>query len=74
VAQASTPVVLTPPHSDAVIALAELIIPETDTPGAKAALVNRFIDRLPASATPAERSEFIRGLTAFEGCARPEHQ
>src|SRR5579863_4327755 len=31
-------------QNETVIALTELIIPQTDTPGAKAALVNRFID------------------------------
>jgi hypothetical protein len=61
-AQAWTPAVLTPRQNDAVIALTELIIPETDTPGAKAALVNRFIDRVLSTAAPAERTEFIRGL------------
>ena len=31
-------------QNETVIALTELIIPQTDTPGAKAALVNRFMD------------------------------
>lgn len=39
-----TPQTLTAHQSELVIALSELIIPATDTPGAKAAQVNRFID------------------------------
>src|SRR5207237_1175033 len=31
-------------QNETVVALTEMIIPETDTPGAKSALVNRFID------------------------------
>ena len=61
-AQAWTPAVLTPRQNEAVIALTELIIPQTDTPGAKAALVNRFVDRVLSGASVADRDEFIRGL------------
>ena len=46
-----TPRVLTARQNDAVVVLTELIIPETDTPGAKAALVNRFIDSVLSDAT-----------------------
>lgn len=58
-----TPSVLTPRQNEAIIALTELIIPATDTPGAKAALVNRFVDRVLSTADAKERSEFMRGLT-----------
>jgi hypothetical protein len=58
-----SPSVLTPRQNEAVIALTELIIPATDTPGAKAALVNRFVDHVLSTADAKERSEFIRGLT-----------
>jgi hypothetical protein len=61
-APAWTPSVLTPRQNEAVIALTELIIPATDTPGAKAALVNRFVDHVLSTADAKERSEFIRGL------------
>jgi hypothetical protein len=43
--------------------LTELIIPQTDTPGAKATLVNRFIDRVLSAASPDDRSKFLQGLT-----------
>src|SRR6478735_10365190 len=57
------PSVLTPRQDEAVIALSELIIPATETPGAKAALVNRFVDHVLSVADAKERSEFVRGLT-----------
>ena len=44
------------------IAVSELIIPETDTPGAKAALVDRFIDRLLAAETRAVQQQFQDSL------------
>ncbi len=47
---------------ETVAALSELIIPQTDTPGAKATLVDRFIDSVLAEAPPAERTGFLRGL------------
>jgi hypothetical protein len=61
-AQDWTPKVLTARQNDQVIVLTELIIPETDTPGAKAARVNRFIDTVLGQAPPANRDSFLRGL------------
>jgi hypothetical protein len=66
IAQDWTPRVLNARQNDAVIALTELIIPDTGpppgTPGAKAALVNRFIDNVLHSASPTDRDNFIKGL------------
>ena len=42
--------------------LVELIIPTTETPGAKAALVDRFIDGVLTTATPLVRDRFTGGL------------
>ena len=64
------PSALTPRQNEAVIALTELIIPATETPGAKAALVNRFVDHVLSTADAKERSEFIRGLTWLDGRCR----
>ena len=64
------PAALTPAQNEAVIALTELIIPATDTPGAKAALVNRFVDHVLSTADARERSEFIRGLTWLDDRCR----
>ena len=56
------PKVLTPAQNEQVIALSEAVIPATDTPGAKAALVNRFIDQALAGAGQAQRQAFLQGL------------
>jgi hypothetical protein len=52
------------PHQNAtVIAISEMIIPETDTPGAKLTKVNEFIDLLLNDwYEPAESSRFLAGL------------
>jgi glucoside 3-dehydrogenase (cytochrome c) hitch-hiker subunit len=57
-----TPAVLTGRQNQTVVILTELIIPETDTPGAKATNVNRFIDRILAVAKREDREAFMRGL------------
>lgn len=50
-------------QNEMVIQLTELIIPQTDTPGAKAALVNRFVDDVLDDADARDQKEFVRGLT-----------
>lgn len=62
-AQDWAPRTLTAAQNDLVVALTELIIPETDTPGAKAARVNRFIDQVLTDALPPVRESFVRGLS-----------
>jgi hypothetical protein len=69
-AQSWTPAVLTARQNDAIVSLTELIIPATDTPGARAALVNRFIDRVLSSAPATERDEFLKGLTWLDARCR----
>jgi hypothetical protein len=61
-AQDWKPKVLNPRQNDTVVVLTELIIPQTDTPGAQAARVNRFIDNVLQEAAPADRDKFLRGL------------
>jgi len=56
------PKVLSADQDATVVTLSELIIPATDTPGAKAALVNRFVDAVLQDADNHERREFVRGL------------
>jgi glucoside 3-dehydrogenase (cytochrome c) hitch-hiker subunit len=62
-AQDWTPKVFTARQNEMVVALTELIIPETTTPGAKATLVNRFIDAVLQQASTTERESFVRGLS-----------
>ncbi|MET0555083.1 MAG: gluconate 2-dehydrogenase subunit 3 family protein [Vicinamibacteria bacterium] len=58
-------------HQDATVrAVSELIIPATDTPGAQAALVNRFVDGVLAAAAEPEQREFLRGLRFLDGRSR----
>jgi gluconate 2-dehydrogenase gamma chain len=71
-AAAWKPKVLTPHQNSTIITLSELIIPQTDTPGAKAANVNRFIDGVLADAPQVERAEFLAGLTALDERAKGE--
>lgn len=69
-AQNWAPRTLTTHQNDLVVALTELIIPQTDTPGAKAASVNRFIDQVLTDAQPAVRESFVRGLTWIDTRSR----
>jgi Gluconate 2-dehydrogenase subunit 3 len=56
------------PHEDATVtAIAEMIVPETDTPGAKAVRVNEFIDHIVADWYSAEdRARFLAGLAEVD--------
>jgi gluconate 2-dehydrogenase gamma chain len=56
------PKVLSPDQDATVVVLSELIIPATETPGAKAALVSRFVDAVLEDADEHQRKEFLRGL------------
>lgn len=60
--EAWTPKVLNPHQNELVIAASELIIPATETPGAAAAQVNRYIDGVLAEAKPEDRDAFLQGL------------
>jgi len=54
---------LNPHQNDTVVAMIDPIIPATDTPGAKAARVNEFIDVILTEwATDEERRNFLDGL------------
>jgi glucoside 3-dehydrogenase (cytochrome c) hitch-hiker subunit len=63
VAATWTPRALNATQADMVTAIAERIIPETDTPGARGAEVHRFIDTMLAEFyTTPERDHFLDGL------------
>jgi hypothetical protein len=65
-----TPRVLTAPQNETVVTLTDLIIPETDTPGAKAVLVNRFIDQVLFESPSTERETFLRGVAWMDERSR----
>jgi hypothetical protein len=60
------PVFLSTQQNETLIALGETIIPATDTPGAKAALVNRFLDLVLPVLPPETQQEFLHSLTWFD--------
>ncbi len=49
-------------QNETVTVLSELIIPTTETPGAKAAKVNEFIDLMLSEESEERKRDFIRGL------------
>ncbi|HEY6224143.1 MAG TPA: gluconate 2-dehydrogenase subunit 3 family protein [Gemmatimonadales bacterium] len=73
-AQGWTPRTLTERQTELVAVIAEHIIPETDTPGARAAGVHRFVDTLLTDHYPAaERDRFIAGLGGVDARSRSRH-
>ena len=60
-------------QNQTVVALTGLIIPATDTPGAKAALVNRFIDLMLAEGPAEAARAFVQGLAWLDGYALRTH-
>ena len=58
---------LDPHQNGLVVAMIDQIIPATDTPGAKEARVNEFIDVILTDwATPEERDRFLKGLDGVD--------
>lgn len=56
-------------QNQTVVALSELIIPATDTPGAKAAKVNQYIDLMLHDVADDKGHGFIKGLGWLDGHA-----
>src|SRR5947208_16005073 len=68
------PRALTRDQAELVATIAEQILPETDTPGARAVGVHRFIDALLAeSYSTQERQPFVAGLADVDRRARAAH-
>lgn len=61
------PVFLDAHQNETLIELSGLIIPATDTPGAKEALANRFIDDLLAAEARETQREFLNALAYVDG-------
>ena len=69
-----TPSALSAEQNEMVTAMSEHIIPATDTPGAKAAQVNRFIDKMMAEwYSQEERGKFLTGLEEVNTRCRQKH-
>ena len=66
-----TPRTLSREQSETVLTIGEIILPATDTPGARAARVDRFIDAMLSDYYPeADRRRFLAGLERVESRAR----
>ena len=66
--------VLSPQQGELLATLTEIIIPATDTPGARAARVDAFIDGLLADVfTADERERFLEGLADVDARAMAAH-
>jgi gluconate 2-dehydrogenase gamma chain len=61
------PLFLDEHQNETLIVLSDLIIPATDTPGAKEALVNRYIDLVLAAETHDQQREFLNALAYIDG-------
>src|ERR1700683_1971406 len=61
------PLFLDEHQNETLIVLSDLIIPATDTPGAKDALVNRYIDLVLAAETPETQRAFLNSLGYLDG-------
>lgn len=73
-APAWTPKALTVDQARTLDIVAELIMPATDTPGAREARVPQFVDRAVATyCTPADAAAIRGGLDRIEADARAEH-
>ena len=65
---------LTSAQVELLATLAELIIPETDTPGARAARVHEHIDLVLSHETDQVRKTFLEGLSEVDRLSRVRHR
>jgi hypothetical protein len=61
------PLFLDDHQNETLVTVSEILIPATDTPGAKAALVNRFIDAVLAVETHDTQRSFLESLAFVDG-------
>jgi hypothetical protein len=69
-----TPVFLNQQQNETLIVLSDAIIPATDTPGAKAALVNRFLDLVLSVEPEKSQKEFVASLDWFDTGAQERYK
>ncbi len=60
------PVLLNDRQNETLIALSDVIIPATETPGAKEALVNRYLDLVLAGESPESQQKFLGSLSYID--------
>jgi hypothetical protein len=67
------PVFLDDHQNETLIALSDFIIPATETPGAKQALVNRFLDLLMSVEIAETQRAFVAALAYIDGACRERY-
>jgi Gluconate 2-dehydrogenase subunit 3 len=72
-AAAWKPKVLSASQNELVVVISEIIIPQTETAGAKAAKVNEFVDSVLAEAPAPEREKFVQGLAWIDARSQSLH-
>src|ERR1700685_3149108 len=68
------PIFLDNHPNETLIALSDLIIPPTRTPGAKEALVNRFLDLLMSAEKSETQREFLAALAYVDGACMERYK
>jgi hypothetical protein len=69
-----SPQFLTLAQATTISEMSEHLLPKSDTPGAKDALVDRFIDAMLKNYfSPADQQQFVKGLTEFDAECRNTH-
>lgn len=69
-----TPRFLDAHQNETLIAISDIIIPATDTPGAKEAQVNRFLDFLLDAEDTETRKNFVQALSWFDSYSLQTHK
>ena len=59
-------------QNETLIALSEIIIPATDSPGAKEALVNRYLDLLVSVQPPEFQKQFVDALSFMDSASQDQ--
>lgn len=60
------PAFFNPHQNDTIVEFSDLVIPATDTPGAKDALVNRYLDKLLAASDHPFQNQFAHDLDTLD--------
>jgi hypothetical protein len=68
------PLFLDAHQNETLIALSDIVIPATGTPGAKAALVNRFLDLLMSAEKVETQREFLTALAYIDGASMERYK
>lgn len=67
------PLFLDAHQNETLIALSDVIIPPTETPGAKVALVNRFLDLLMSAESEETQRAFFAAISYIDGACRQRY-